>query len=155
MPITRQLLFAKSFASVLPGDSRVHLREFKAANRAFEWVELFVGVSSANIIYSYLMSKQNYITFKHSLTDAEITSYTVSDGVGGNINFNISAWNDERFILIAKGVDYIEDTGTYQLSGITTFPELDTDTAKGYAVLDHEGDISMRFRASSVTEIDG
>ncbi len=67
----------------------------------------------------------------------------------GSLELALRLWNDEIVLLRAEGVTFLEDRGTWECDAIVRQPDLDELGGRGFGVVDTDGVVTLRFRATS------
>jgi hypothetical protein len=82
------------------------------------------------------------------LSDATVRQYVRTSDT---LRIELTLWNEEHGALRAGGVTYLEDSGTHECDALVRQPQLDAaELGLGYAIVDVEGNATLRFRASTV-----
>ena len=80
--------------------------------------------------------------------DAHVAAY---ERTFDRLTVRLVLWDESDKELVATGVGSLQDTGTWECDALVRDPDFDDDDGRvGYAVIDTEGNRTLRFSASNL-----
>jgi len=86
-----------------------------------------------------------------TLGDAVVLSYERSFE---ELVVTIRLWDESTVRLIARGVGFLDDAGTWECDGVVRLESLDQAGGLGYAIVDTDAQPTLRFVAETLTMLD-